>query len=376
MREHRYRVALLLAATVLPAAPAQAGEGRIPLYEPAAITMPGSYVVTRDIRATGGPILDVQIGGVSVDLNGHTLAVSNATDPVIQVSSVMDAEPEPFRVANGKLMGGMYGIHGLVTVSFPRKISLADLTIVDAAEAAVKVDHLGDLEARGIIIVGSHTAFDLAAPMPTPDGESPTARIRNSEMHADVGVSCNGVVCDISQTSVASCGTAVALVGAGQSEVAGNTLTLPGSTVCFNPQPEPPGDSIHVESSPGVRLTGNTIQGSPASTGANHAITADAASPDAFIADNLITGFGNDGMHLMSSDNVIRGNLINRNGGNGIFLGGIRSIVESNKISANGGSGIVFNNADNVYRGNILLGNASPASGIGLSDTIDGGGNI
>jgi len=35
--------------------------------------------------------------------------------------------------------------------------------------------------------------------------------------------------------------------------------------------------------------------GAPTSTGSNHGITADAASHDAFIADNEITGYGDDG---------------------------------------------------------------------------------
>ncbi len=40
---------------------------------PTTITAPGHYVLTRDISAASGPVLDIQADGVTVDGNGHTI---------------------------------------------------------------------------------------------------------------------------------------------------------------------------------------------------------------------------------------------------------------------------------------------------------------
>jgi len=366
---------ILISILMLAAGPnLRAGEGRIPIWQPVVIGAPGSYVVTQDITAASGPILDVRIGGVSVDLNGHTITVSNMADPVVKISSVMGIDPHPFRIANGAIVGGMYGIQALNTV--PRTLSLADLGITGASTAAVKVDHLGDLEATGIVVVDTKTAFDMTGPSPTPDGQRPAALIRASILHADVGVVCDGVTCGVMNSAITSCGTGIRLMAAEGSRVSGNSFDVPGGDVCFNPQPEPPGDTIHIQGSPGVHVTGNTLRGWSASTGANHGITGDDMSGNALIVDNLISGYGDDGIHTSSHHGLFRSNGIGGNGGNGIWLSGNYCLVDDNRIGGNMGDGIVFNGPVNIFRGNVLLGNANPLSGISLSDSVDGGGNI
>ncbi len=268
----------------------------------------------------------------------------------------------------------MYGIQAVAAIV--PCVKVADLTIGGQAEAGISIAALADLQAKGIIIVDSHTGVDLMGMQPLPNGERPTAMIRDSIIRADVGVVCNGATCKVQDNAIASCGSAVKLIAAEGSEATGNTFEVPGGNVCFNPQPEPPGDTIHIEASPGVHVTDNTLRGWPSVTGSNHGITGDDGSPNAFIANNLISGYGNDGIHLTSLHALIRGNTIGGNGGNGIWVSGNYSLVDDNRIGGNMGSGIVFEGPVNIYRGNVLLGNATPLSGMSLSDSVDGGGNI
>jgi len=46
--------AIALALVILPAAPIQADEARIPIFQPTTITQPGHYVLTRDISNGAG----------------------------------------------------------------------------------------------------------------------------------------------------------------------------------------------------------------------------------------------------------------------------------------------------------------------------------
>ena len=71
---NQVRLAAVLALFVaLFAGSLSADEGRIPLYEQTTITMPGSYIVTRNISAAAGPVLTIVAEGVTVDLNGFEI---------------------------------------------------------------------------------------------------------------------------------------------------------------------------------------------------------------------------------------------------------------------------------------------------------------
>lgn len=372
MKKGAMLIALLMLAA---AAPARADEGRIPIWQPVVITAPGSYVVTQDITAANGPILDVRVGGVHVDLNGHTITVSNMADPLVAIASVMGIEPEPFHIENGSMMGGSDGLSAGAAIT--PCVKVFNVTFGGQANAAISIGALADLEAKGIIIVGSRKGFALTGQQPAPNGQHPTALISDSIIRADVGVSCDGVACKARNNAITSCGSAVKLVAAQGSEVVGNILTVPGGNVCFNPQPEPPGDTIHVGGSPGVHVEGNTLRGwMAASTGGNHGITADAMSPGVFITDNVVSGFGDDALHIAASQGLVRGNLLQGNGGNGIVLTGMGLLVDDNRVTGNARNGIVFDARDNIYRANVLLGNGTAVSGMALADTVDGGGNI
>lgn len=351
--------------------PALAERGSIPLWEPTVITQPGSYVVTRDISAASGPILDIQVGGVAVDLNGHTLSQTGTTEPTIGISAVAGVEPEPFRIANGTLVGGIYGIRALNAES--KQIRLANLTIKNASEAGVMASNVGDFEARGIIVIGGNVGFDLVAGV-DPDPFRHSASISGSQISVDLdGIRCSGTICNLDGNVIRAAGTGIELLAGSHGSTAENNV-INSCPVCFNPQPEPPG--IWVSQSQGARIAGNTIYGPLATSGQNHGISVDDESPGVLILGNTIRGFGDDGIHALSGDAALRDNVVSGNTGHGIFLGGVNNLAEGNHVGGNGGNGLWFEAMGQVYRDNVLLNNANPTGGPGLADAVDGGGNV
>ena len=91
-----FRALAILLATV---APAFAGEGRIPIWEPTAITAAGKYIVTRNINGPPGvPVIDILASGVDIELNGQTLVGSGA--PVIRAVG-----HDTITIRNGSVFG-------------------------------------------------------------------------------------------------------------------------------------------------------------------------------------------------------------------------------------------------------------------------------
>ena len=102
-------LALLLTLASLPA---MAGEGRIPLWEPTVIDQPGHYVLTRDISADTGPVINIQADGVTLDGNGYTISLSSTTEPVIQIGGV-GVSQTGIVLSNSKVSGGLHGIRAI-----------------------------------------------------------------------------------------------------------------------------------------------------------------------------------------------------------------------------------------------------------------------
>lgn len=345
-----------------------AGEGRIPVYEPIAISTPGVYVLTRDVIAPAGVIaVDIRVDGVTLNLNGHTITSQGTTSPAIQISGTA-GEEKGIIIVSGIINGGLNGI--LVMNAIPRHLSLADLTITGAAAAAVKVNNLGSLSAHEIIIVNSLIGFDLVGAPPNPI--LPAAKIFDVSIQAAIGIQCTDAKCSIADSLISAYTAGIILDGAPGSDVTGNNLGWVG-----NPQSGPPKGMISVLSSPGVRLSGNTLVGSSIGNGNNHGIFVDSTSNDAIIIVEILTGFGDDGIHVESSDCLIKDNLINNNGGEGILLAGQNHVVNGNKLSRNTDYGLFVDSGVHVFLNNILLGNLRGAiGGPAVADLIDGGGNI
>jgi parallel beta-helix repeat protein len=104
-----YRIPLKIAAAIVVvfvALPAMAGEGRIPVYQPTAISSPGKYVVTRNIANNGAPVIIIQASEVDLDINGFTLREGSGAAPVIEIVS----DDVDVVIRNGFLEGGRESI--------------------------------------------------------------------------------------------------------------------------------------------------------------------------------------------------------------------------------------------------------------------------
>src|SRR5262245_253039 len=138
---------LLSVLTVLPLACAAtfAGNGDVPLYQATTITAPGRYIVTRDI-STQGNVIVIRSGGVTLDLNGHTLTSAAGTGVTVDMTAI---RPAPcITVANGRIVGGDTGIRG---VNLPAVMTLVieKVGIVMPMFDCIDVPGAGRVEVRG-----------------------------------------------------------------------------------------------------------------------------------------------------------------------------------------------------------------------------------
>ena len=363
--------AAALTLLLLVGAPALAGGGAIPLWQATTITQPGAYVVTRDISATSGPVFDIQVDGVTIDGCGHTISLSNTTDPVIQIAGPGVGAEKGITIANSRIHGGSYGIEAYPPN--PCRLLLIDVTITNTDEAAVRVSNVGNVEATGISIFDSSVGFDLVGPSP-PNGR-PLASIRSSSIQADVGVRCTGTTCRITDNVITSFGSAVHLSGSDGGDTSYNLFT--SASVAFNPQPEPPRYTLFFESSPGAMARDNVLRGVvEPGTFDVHGIVVDGSSHDAKICDNLITGYGGDGIRISSTGTTVRDNQIDANTRYGVYADGLNLLFDGNRIAGNTSDGMHFITPGNVLRGNVLMGNDNPLGGPEGSGQTDGGGNL
>jgi len=349
-----------------------AGDGKIPIWEATTITASGHYIVTRDITTAAGSALNIQGRDVTVDLNGFTVATADANAAVINHAPVVGTG-RFYLLGGGKLKGGSYGLKsGDAASPDGADFLIWNTQIVNSTEAAVKLTNFNSLSAHGIVIVDGKVGFDLVGA--APPEPSHTVMISHSSIQADVGIHCTGLTCDISHNTLASCATAIWVEDALGGTASQNGISIPGSDVCFNPQPEPP--AIGITNSPGYTATHNTINGVMTGVGTSPGIQITAGSNDAFIMDNAISGFDGDGIQVMANDAMIVGNLVNRNGGHGLSIGGVNNLVDGNKAASNGGNGLNVSTAGQVYRNNVLLGNSASLGGAGAADIVNGGGNV
>ena len=363
-------LAATLTLLLFAGAPALAGGGATPLWQPTTITQPGAYVVTRDISAASGPVFDIQVDGVTIDGCGHTLSVANATDAVISIGGSGGGE-KGIIIINSRIHGGAYGIKACPPDAV--RLRLREVTLVENFEVAVEMDNVGNLEATGIIIIGNRVGFDLSGPSPSSD--RPHASIRNSSIQADIGVQCTSIRCRIADNVITSYGSAVHLSSSDGGDV--NYNLFASADVAFNPQPEPPRYMLFLESSPGVVASHNVFRGVvEPGTFDVHGIVVDDSSHDAKICDNLITGYGGDGIRISSTGTTVRDNQINANTRYGVYADGLNLLFDGNRIAGNTSDGMHFITPGNVLRGNVLMGNDNPLGGPEGSGQTDGGGNL
>ncbi len=369
MRRTSIPVLLLLAALTPPVG---AAEGRFPVWMPGVITQPGHYILTRDISAAAGPIISIQADGVTLDLNGHTIASTDMGQPVIHIGGASGAE-KGIVIVGGKVQGGMHGILYSPPPDDDKPLSLAGLTLSGATEAAVKGEGFTQLEAQGIIIINTKLGFDLQQP---PDPISPTARIRNADIRAGGGIHCEGVVCSIREVTIeqhppdpVTPTAAIRFSGVTGGEAVG--IVIIGGTPAASAPP-----IVEVLASKGIIIINTKVYG-PGTGDGGPCVLVDSLSSDFIIDDSKLAGCGGDGIRALGTNGAIRRNLVSDSGGNGIFAGGDNWIIDDSKLAGSSGAGIWFETSNHVYRNNILRGNTGGGTdGPGVADATDAGGNV
>lgn len=111
------------------------GDGRTPIAGGTIstfISQPGSYVLTGNITTTGSCIV-INTDGVTLDLNGFTLASTSLTTANLSISGARTA----VTVRNGQIAGGLNGVSVLVSA---RNLLLEDLSILGAKLSGITVN--------------------------------------------------------------------------------------------------------------------------------------------------------------------------------------------------------------------------------------------
>ena len=317
-------------------------DARIPIFEQTVITEPGHYVVTRDITVPSGRVIQINVDGVTVDLNGHTLKVQDTNMSVIAMVATAGVT-QGVTIRGGRLVGALRGVRG--NLANRRHVRLERLQIEGSSAQGIRIDAAASVE---IVDCSIHGAIGTGILI---DGDGTPFRgklVRNVIQNAgSYGIHVTDMIGgEILYNSIVDYGTA-------GSQRSGIRLMTTGSTG-------------------GNLLMGNRVRGSDDDWG----ITVESGVTSNQLIGNVITGTGGRGIALTSDDNRVVGNQISGCGDDGVIVGGSRNMIEDNQIVENDDYGLRFNPSgalDNVYRGNMLRGNLS---GEVSGTATDAGGNI
>lgn len=342
----------LLAASI-----AHADGGRVPIAAPTVISIPGEYLVTRDLHSTSGVVVRITADDVTLDLGGHELSHQ---DPA---ASIVVVEGNDATIRNGRLSGGGRGIFHSGGARI--RLEIEGLLVRGAQYAGVAVDPAEYVEVR-------------------------SSRFENIDGGSAIDVSGGSAALSarIVDNTVVDCALGIAIWGAHGAEIRGNVLLGTLSAT---------GPAIHLGSDPGWEAGGNLIAGNLVRGGLSYGIGIEVTTGDNVIEGNTVSSNGDSGIAVWSGGNDIRGNvcaanafrgisalgssnrirdnLVVMNAADGIVVGGQHQWVESNLSEENGGAGIVFNGSGHAHRGNMLRDNTGGAV-VGGANSTDAGGNI
>ena len=371
------------AVTTLPAA-----NGDIPIFQPTTITQPGRYIVTRDIT-TQGDVIVIQSGGVTLDLNGHTITSVTGRGVVFDVTNY---PPNPCQiVANGRIAGGDTGIKGVnlpaVMPVMIEKVGIIapmfDCIDVPGSRLMVRGSVLRECGRNGIRMSGGAGILEVEDTLITDvqasgilasgiDGA--TVRATTIRRFGLDGNQAGGVW----MISPGKLGLFVvdSVLGDGSALGAGLRLELAGSSSPVSIV----GNQIAGNGASGIdlrqgaaRITGNTITGN---LGEGIRLDAVGIVSPSMISGNSILDNSLNGANVLAGVVRFNGNTVGGNLLDGVRIAGLRAFIESNFLQGNGGAGLSFlNGPTHAYRGNFVRGN----NGGDIKDLFgntDGGGNI
>lgn len=381
-------LALAVAAAVTPLL---AAKGDIPIYQPTTITAPGHYVVTRDITAQGDVIM-IQSGGVSLDLNGHTITSIAGYGVVLDlVGAIIPIDD----IANGRIVGGKAGIKGVnippgttlnvdkvgvigpiddcIDMPGPARLVVRDSVLSGCGRDGIRMTGSGTglLECKGthILDVGGNGIFASST-----EG----AIVRASTIHGFAGVIGPLDNAGVHLVSPGKHGLSVldsVITGGGAGGV-GVLLELAGGVGPIDLR----GNMIAGNGASGIdlrqgaaRINGNTIA---ANLGDGIRVDAAGTIGPIDLKDNMIRGNGLNGADIRAGVVRINGNTVGGNLLNGVIVAGERALLENNFLEGNSGVGLKFlNGTGHAYRGNFVRGNTVGDVQDPFGNT-DAGGNI
>ncbi|HPR63763.1 MAG TPA: right-handed parallel beta-helix repeat-containing protein [Thermoanaerobaculia bacterium] len=342
-----------------------AGEGKVPIYQQTTITQPGHYIVTRDISIASGSVLTIQADEVQVDLGGFTLSTSSSSAAVMEISS---GKTDLF-FYNGRLKGGMFGIHHMGSSSSIR-VSVKDVEIIDPVTSGISMTRVNKADIDHCRIVRSSP--DIMA-------------LYGILLQGDPG----SLECRVTDNVVEGTGFyGIYLDDVTASEIRGNEVTRYAQTDSSYSGIFIIGPSIW--QSGGSRIVGNRVR-NDGINGVGISVTANATisgnlsiyngkmgircSQGCLIENNTVSFNGTYGIEINGPYNVIRGNNITGNGTttshHGISCVSGENLVEDNSVQGNAGYGLYLSPIV-FYRDNILRGNGAGA----VFSGYDAGGNI
>jgi parallel beta-helix repeat protein len=331
---------LFLTALLSPAF--QADEGNVPLFRATTITQPGRYVLTRDIAVSGGAVIVVQAGNVTLDLHGHTISSSSGSGELILV---MPGATD-VTIGKGRLKGGSFGIY-YNSSSDRLRARIFEVDVVNPSIGGIAIDGAEEVEIRSCHV--ALTAPDITGVRVSGIGGPFKGRLVDNTVTTNGG---HGLYLD-------------SLLGG---EVRGNRISSTGSLT---------GHGGLVLTGPATTPHGaNLIQDNTVILSGGHGIVIDAESFANQLLGNEAAGSQFSGIVVLSNGNRVSGNMVSGNVIDGITVGGRRNLVEGNVLSDNAACGIDFSGTgatNNAYRNNMVSG--SPGSICGTSN-LDAGGNI
>jgi nitrous oxidase accessory protein NosD len=325
-----------------------ADEGRTAIFQSTTITQSGSYILTADITVPGGTAITIAAPQVTLDLNGHTVAVASLTSPSNGI--LIDPNARDVRIENGKITGARTGIS---TQGDLRSIWINRVEFLDVSVDGVSLSNAAYAEVTGC-------SFHQTSSSTT-----------TSTCIQDTGNTSSPFSSRVEDNTFDNCGSGVLFSSVPSVQVRDNTFSTSYglgsgiSEVCCAP----------FEGTTWL-VTGNTI------SDLGPAITI--YSPHSLIRQNVIrpsmglTGIQQLGGESLVTDNVVTG------GTGGIIVDGGRTLVEGNLAESATqpglGCGLLFTGASsvaNAYRDNMLRNNSFAAVGFALgASATDAGGNI
>jgi parallel beta-helix repeat protein len=327
--------------SILSALPLIADEGRIPIFQASTISVPGAYVLTRDINIASGDGIVVQASGVNLDLNSHTISSASTAARLILISGGFT----DVTIRNGRLVGGRAGIWYFGTDRIRLHVEKVEIANADVFGIYASDAEQLDVSFCWIHLLGPSSAgIQLDAVAGPTRGQFINNRI---EIAGNQAMLLSGLLGgEIRDNLLSASGTN------------GNGLTLSGPTGVLQGRNLVEGNTVNISGSGtvGIRTTSNSV--------------------DNLVLDNVVTGQGYIGIAVASSGNRIAGNIVNSNGSDGIAVLSARNLFEGNLIEDNAGCGLNFfpSAAGNAYRNNMLRNNTGGAV-CGTANT-DAGGNI